>query len=257
MLFKNKPLKDILIALGFGFICIFLVLSAVWTYNEFISKPPYVDPDKYPIRGIDVSAHNGEIDFHKVAASGINFVFIKASEGTDFNDRYFHKNFLKAREAGLKIGVYHFFRFDKEGVDQGVNFIRTIGALKPDIGYVIDVEKSGNPDSIPDETVKRRLFSMVDYMNLLGIRVTFYSNIDGYYDYIAESFPGSPLWICSFRNHPINAEWSFWQFNHHGKIDGIEGDVDLNAFCGDYEEWKSFLNGELWPYAPALDNNPS
>ena len=89
---------------------------------------------------------------------------------------------------------------------------------------------------------------MVDYLNLLGHRITFYTNKEGYYDYIADLFPGAPLWICSFSSNPINAEWTFWQFNHHGKVRGIRGDVDLNAFCGSREDWEDFLNGAHWPY---------
>ena len=84
---------------------------------------------------------------------------------------------------------------------------------------------------------------MVDYLNLLGHRVMFYTNREGYYEYLADTFPGAPLWICGFSENPINAEWTFWQFNHRGRVDGITGDVDLNAFCGSREEWQSFLEG--------------
>ena len=50
---------------------------------------------------------------------------------------------------------------------------------------------------------------MVEYLNLLGHRVMFYSNRDGYYEYLADAFPGAPLWICGFSENPIHAEWSF------------------------------------------------
>ena len=246
--FFKRPFKDLLTAGVFMLMCVALVFAAFFAYRHFISTPPYVDPVKYPVRGIDISAHNGEIDFSKVAESGIDFVFIKATEGGDFNDRNFKKNYEGARKAGLHTGVYHFFRFDREGVDQGMNFIRTVGTRRPPLGFVIDVEKAGNPDSIPPDVVKRRLFSMVDYLNLLGIRVMFYTNVEGYYDYIADTFPGAPLWICSFHKNPINAEWTFWQHNHHGNVEGISGDVDLNSFCGSRDEWLAFLDGEEWPY---------
>ena len=249
-LLSHRPFHDVLTAVTFVVVCGILVIAGVLAYRHFISTPPYVDPVKYPVKGIDVSAHNGDIDFSKVASEGFDFVFIKATEGKDFNDRNFKTNYDKARQAGLKTGVYHFFRFDREGVEQGMNFIRTVGTRRPPLGFVIDVEKSGNPDSIPPDIVKKRLFSMVDYLNLLGIRVMFYTNIEGYYDYIADTFPGFPLWICSFHNHPINAEWTFWQHNHHGEVSGIKGDVDINSFCGSREEWLAFLDGEVWPYTP-------
>ena len=246
---RNRPAKDIAVAIVFlGVICL-LVFSAVWAYREYISTPPYVDDDKYPVRGIDVSRHNGNIDFKKVADSGIEFVFVKASEGVNHRDTLFTRNIESARREGLKVGAYHFFRFDADGVEQAINFLKAVGHRRLDIGLVIDVEKTGNPKGVSEEEVKKKLTSMVEYMNLLGYRVMVYTNHEGYYDYISDTLPGIPLWICRFQENPINAEWTFWQYNHHGKVDGIAGDVDLNAFCGSREDWSRYLEGAVWPYS--------
>ncbi len=247
--FSNRPLKDLIAAAVFLFVCLFLVFAGIWAYKTFMSSPPYVDPERYPVRGIDISAHNGNVDMERVAADGYEFVFIKATEGVDFKDRNFRVNYDKAEKAGLKTGIYHFFRFDRDGVEQALNLLKAVGKRRPDLGIVIDVEKAGNPDSIPKEKIQSRLTHMVEYLNLLGHRVMFYSNRDGYYEYLADAFPGAPLWICGFSENPIHAEWSFWQFNHRGEVDGIEGDVDLNAFCGSREEWQNFLEGDIWPYS--------
>lgn len=246
---RHRPAKDIAVAIVFlGVICL-LVFSAVWAYREYISSPPFVDDEKYPVRGIDVSRHNGDIDFKKVASSGVEFVFVKASEGVSHRDSLFVRNVEEAKRAGLKVGAYHFFRFDAEGVDQAVNFLSSVGQRPLDLGLVIDVEKTGNPKSIEEEEVKRKLSSMVEYMNLLGYRVMIYTNHEGYYTYIDDTFPGIPLWICRFYENPINAEWTFWQYDHHGKVEGIRGDVDLNAFCGSRDDWQRYLKGALYPYS--------
>lgn len=247
--FSNRPRKDLAMAGIFLAVCLMLVSSAMWAYTSFMKSPPYVDPERYPIRGFDVSAHNGDVDMDKAAECGVEFVFIKASEGGDFQDRKFRRNFENAKKAGLKVGIYHFFRFDRDGVEQALNFMRTAGHRRPDLGFAIDIEKAGNPDSIPSDSVVKRLTNMVDYLNLLGHRVLFYSNREGYYEYLADNFPGQPLWICGFSQNPVNAEWTFWQFDHHGKLDGIKGNVDLNAFCGNRREWDNFLSGGLWPYS--------
>ena len=246
--FLNRPWKDLVAAAVFLSVCALLGFAAVWAYHTFISTPPYVDPEKYPVRGIDISAHNGDVDMQKVANDGYEFVFIKATEGKDFKDKNFRINYDRAVKAGLKTGVYHFFRFDRDGVEQAINLMKAVGKRRPDMGIVIDVEKTGNPEGIPTDSVLTRLSQMVDYLNLLGNRVMFYTNRDGYYEFLAENFPGAPLWICGFSENPINAEWTFWQFNHRGKVDGIKGDTDLNAFCGNREEWHNFLNGGIWPY---------
>ena len=242
-LFRKRPLKDIVTALVFlGVVCL-LGYSSVWAVREYLKSPPYVDPDRYPVRGIDISRHNGEVNFKKVKESGIDFVFIKASEGTTYRDSLFRHNISNARRHDLKTGAYHFFRFDCEGVDQAVNFLSVLDTNKLDLGLVIDVEKNGNPE-VSKEDIKRRLGSMVEYLNLLGHRVMIYTNVDGYYDFIAETLPGCPLWICGFQQNPVNAEWLFWQYDHHGKVSGVKGDVDLNTFFGSREVWEKYSNSE-------------
>lgn len=236
------PKKDILTAAGFLILAAILAWSCAWVWEQYLTSPPYVSEERYPVRGIDVSAHNGDIDFGKVKNSGMEFVFLKATEGTDFRDKSFPGNYEKALKAGLRIGAYHFFRFDKDGVDQAVNFLGAIGKRKLDLGLAIDVEQQGNPDTIPTDVVVERLAEMTDYLFLKGIRVYFYTNKDGYEQFLMEAFPGYPLWICSFSSHPIDADWTFWQYDHHGHVNGIKGDVDLNAFNGTREEFKKSLN---------------
>ena len=245
----GRPAKDIAAAIVFcGVLCL-LIWSALWAYRKFGHPSPQIDLEKYPVRGIDISRHNGNVDFRKVKDSGIDFVFIKASEGITHRDSLFKKNHELAREAGLKTGAYHFFRFDSDGPAQAINFLESVDSLPLELGYVIDVEKDGNPDGIPAATIKDRLLSMVEYMHLMGHRVTIYTNLEGYSSYVAPEFPGITLWICSFRDNPINADWTFWQYDHHGKVEGIAGEVDLNVFCGSREDWQRYLDGAVWPYS--------
>ena len=241
-------LADLRVSLAFLGLTVILAYTSYWAYNQFMSSPPYVDPQRYPVRGIDVSAHNGMMNLDAAAADGIEFIFIKASEGDTFRDENFRTNYSKASHAGMKIGAYHFFRFDCDGVSQGINLLKAIGNRRLDLGVAIDVEESGNPDGVDSVLIARRLEAMAGYLNLSGYRVTFYSNRSGYYDYLHEAVPGACLWICSFNPTPINAEWTFWQYDHHGHVAGIRGDVDLNTFCGSHEEWQNYLNGAQWPY---------
>lgn len=239
---------DLRVCLLFLGVMLMLIYTSFWAYRQFMTSPPYVDPERYPVRGIDVSAHNGMMNLDAAAADGIQFIFIKASEGTTFRDDNFNLNYQKASHAGLKIGAYHFFRFDCDGVSQGINLLNAIGRRPLDLGVAIDVEESGNPPGVDSTLIARRLQAMADYLYLSGYRVTFYSNRTGYYEYLRESAPGCCLWICSFQPTPIEAEWTFWQYDHHGKVAGIRGDVDLNTFCGSQQEWENYLSGAVWPY---------
>ncbi len=238
MKIRIPPKKDIWTAAGFLALLVILVLSCVWVWEQYLTTPPYVDPDRYPVRGIDVSSHNGDIDFRSVRKDGFDFVFIKASEGADFKDTNFASNHDKARRAGMKTGAYHFFRFDKDGVDQAINFLNAVGDRQLELGLAVDVEQQGNPEGIDKELIAERLTAMTEYLYLKGHRVTFYTNKTGYEEFLMVPFPGYPLWICSFSEHPIDAEWTYWQYDHHGKVKGIMGDVDLNTYNGTREEFE-------------------
>lgn len=239
---RIPPRKDIIAAAWFLLCLILLGFSAWWAAHEFMSNPPYVDPERYPVRGIDVSSHNGPMNLDAVRNDGYDFIFIKATEGVSFVDENFKMNYWKARHAGLKIGAYHFFRFDKDGVEQAIHFLKVIGEHKTDFNLVIDIEDAGNAKGIAPELVTERLVSMVEYMNLRGFRPMFYTNRDGYEKYLMDTYPGYPLWICSFNENPIDADWTFWQYDHHGKVAGVRGDVDLNTFIGSREDWEDFIN---------------
>ena len=240
--------RDIKVALIFMGVALLLAATIWYAYIQFISSPPYVDPERYPIRGLDVSAHNGMMNLDAAAAEGYRFIFIKASEGITFRDPNFRINYSKADHAGMQIGAYHFFRFDCDGIPQAKNLLSAIDGRPLHLGVAIDVEEQNNASGIDSLLIAKRLTDMIEYLNLNGLRVTLYSNRDGYYDYIRNTVPGACLWICAFNSIPINAEWTFWQYNHHGRVAGIRGDVDLNTFCGTEKDWQRYLDGAQWPY---------
>lgn len=235
----SQRMKDVRVTIAFMVVVVVLLLTGVWAYHNFMTSPPFVDPERYPIRGIDVSRHNGDIDFEEVASEGVKFAFIKASEGESLRDPNFAVNYDKAGRAGLKTGAYHFFRFDIDGVPQGRNFLKALGNRTPDLDLVIDVEESGNPD-VDMDIVKDRLRAMTEFMNLNGYRVMFYTNRDSY-EIVRDAVPGATLWICSFNRIPIDAEWTFWQYHHHGRVAGVKGDVDMNTFVGSESDWEKYL----------------
>src|SRR2546423_11084013 len=98
---------------------------------------------QYPVRGIDVSHHQGKIDWSGVKASGIQFAYIKATEGADFTDATFAENWTNSNAAGIVRGAYHFFTLGISGQSQAAHFLATVpadaGALPP----AIDLEFSG------------------------------------------------------------------------------------------------------------------
>lgn len=234
-----RPRKDIVMAGWFLLVSLTLTGAIFWAWRQYIDTPPYVDPDLFPVRGIDMSRHNGYANFRAVQNAGYSFVFLKASEGGDLKDENFAINHSQAREAGLKTGAYHFFRFDRDGVEQALNLLGAVKDHPLELGLVIDVEEHGNAKGVPEDSVKFRLSQMTEYLNLRGYRVAFYTNREGLEKYLGDDFRGFPLWICSFSADNAAADdWTFWQFDHHGKVPGVHGEVDINTFRGNYEDFE-------------------
>lgn len=200
-----------------------------------------VSRDEYPVRGIDVSAHNGEIDFERVKDDGIDFVLIKATEGSGFKDKRFRENYAKAKDAGLKVGAYHFFRFDATGYMQGLNLHHSIKDLDLDLPVAIDLEEWANPREWSTEAVIYRLNEFVSYLERHGYRVMIYTNKDGYERFVKGRLDSRLLWIATFSRPPDDMDWHFWQYSHRGGVDGIDSRVDLNVFNGSSKEWRQWI----------------
>ena len=215
-----------------------IAATAAWRVLRFSERHIDIDRSQYPVMGLDISSHNGLPDFDSIAAAGVRFVFLKASEGETFRDPAFLRNYAAARGAGIPVGAYHFFRFDRDGIEQAKNLLRVIGPRPLELGVAIDVEDQGNATGVPADSIKARLQLMIEYLNLRGHRVTLYSNRAGYEKYLLPDFEGSPLWICQFTDNSTNTDWTYWQFDHHGRIPGIRGDVDLNVFSGSRDDWE-------------------
>ena len=109
---------------------------------------------KYPIRGVDVSHYQGEIDWERLAGEDISFAYIKATEGSGHKDEMFDRNWSEAQTTGLRIGAYHFFSLDSAGADQAENFCSTVTAVDGMLPPVVDVEPYGgykDPDKLNKE----------------------------------------------------------------------------------------------------------
>lgn len=93
-------------------------------------------------KGIDVSHHQGDINWNKVAKEPIGFVYIKATEGETYVDSKFKKNIVGAKKVGLPVGVYHYFRMTSGAHKQFKNFYNTVKKYKIDLIPMVDVETS-------------------------------------------------------------------------------------------------------------------
>lgn len=204
-------------------------------------------PRNYPIHGIDVSRHQSFIYWPavknmKVRDVKIGFSFIKATEGKARIDRQFRRNWMKAADAGLARGAYHFFIPTKSGKSQAENFIRTVKLEPGDLPPVLDIEQlyGVNPAKMRKE-IKDWLQLVEHYY---GVRPIIYTYVNFYTCFLGNEFDRYPLWVAHYRerNSPrINRPWLFWQHNEQGRVNGITSKVDFNVFNGDSIDFKNVL----------------
>lgn len=205
------------------------VLAACYAYRRYSGGEPRPSAELYPVRGIDISAHNGDIDFGRLAAGGVDFVMMKATEGTNFKDVKFVDNYREARRAGLRVGAYHFFRFDSDSEMQALNFLHSVRNRHLDMPLAVDIEEWGNPDGLATSKIVASLRTMIGMLEAAGYGVVLYTNKDGYTRFVKGNFDNYPLWICSFADPPVAGDWDIWQYSHRGSLPGISGRVDLNV----------------------------
>lgn len=210
---------------------------------------------QFPVKGIDVSHHNGRINYAAVAADSVDFVIIKATEGVNFRDSMMVSNMRGARAAGLQTGFYHFFRFDRGGVRQGRHFLGTVDTLPSDFPLVIDFETAHNPPT-DYYLVVGRLRDMVSFLRRRGRRVMVYCNHDGYETYIRGNFDDLDLWLASGRVPTGTDRRTLWQHTHNGRVNGITTPVDINTFNGTRSQFHQWLSRPpLEPLLPAPHKN--
>lgn len=212
------------------FACLFLIGAALCYFQITTS----IFAKAYKNQGIDVSHYQGEIDWNAMRAQGIDFAYIKATEGSSHTDECFEQNIELAQESGIAAGAYHFFSFDSSARTQAVHFIETIGDHKMDLIPVIDIEyygdKSSNP---PDREVVRR--ELATFLQLLeehyGCKPMIYTTQTVYYKYINGAFAEYPLWIRNVYFPPVQ-QWTLWQYTDQLRPEGVFGDesrVDGNV----------------------------
>jgi lysozyme len=200
-------------------------------YMYFISFSP--DRDAYPLRGIDVSNHQGLIDWRRVAADDVSFAIIKATEGGDWVDKSFTRNVAAAKEAGLAVGAYHFFTFCRPAVEQARNFIATVPRDQAWLPPVVDIEFHGNcPQRPTPEELSAELKAFLDPVEAHFGKPAVIYLIGEAEDRYSAIMPDRLRWVRSLSLHPGHEGWVYWQYHNMGRVDGIEGDVDLNVLEG-------------------------
>ena len=210
-------------------------------------------PDGYEIHGIDISHHQGHIDWDELKDKGmidkypVRFVMIKATEGSTQTDENFLENFHQAREYGFTRGAYHFYSVHSSAARQAQHFISQVKLENGDLPPVLDVEHK--PKDQTDEEFKASVLQWLDLVEWhYKVKPIIYTYYKFKTRYLNDSvFDQYPYWIAHYYVDSVEykGRWKFWQHTDVGKLPGIKGHVDFNIYNGSYYDLRQMTIGSM------------
>ena len=246
-----------------------LIIIIFFLFKYFNSACEKKISSKY-ILGIDVSHHQGNINWKKVYDTGRKFAWVKATEGLTHIDSKFYRNMKEGKKAGVVIGAYHFARPCKNtsAIQEANQFVAVArsyigtGFLPP----ALDLEnfkyyKSGDLKKCrKGYYTKSKLTQWVqEWINTVeketGVTPVIYTTT-GYAKYLKNSLNSYGLWIAKPYSSPgtaprnigiWNNSWAIKQYSWRGKVCGIRGRTDLNRFNGTMVDFNNFIGKDVRP----------
>ncbi len=209
------------------------------------------------ILGIDVSHHQGNINWQLVANDGKVFAFCKATEGRTYQDPKFLTNMTNGMNAGVVMGAYHFARPDNNtAIQDADNFLATAGNyigsgfLPP----VLDLEDPNSSTHLDQLFTSSQLTAWVQTWldrveNQTGVKPILYLS-SHYAYYLGTSLTSYGLWIAKPGTSPTAPpnntgnwnDWLFKQYSWQGSVNGISGNVDLDVFHGTVSDFNTLVS---------------
>lgn len=213
------------------------------------------------LKGIDISRYQNGIDISKL---DVDFVICKATEGVGYTDNCCDKFYQQAKSLGKKLGVYHFARPDlgNTAIAEADWFVRETKGYHKEVILVLDWE-AGDLGNISwakawlDRVYEKTGVKPIIYMS---------ASIMRQYDWSSVVNADYGLWVASygtndgtaqksvFNNYPLKY-WSFyalWQYTSKGRLNGYNGNLDLNYFSGNSSAWDKYAGGK-----PSTSTNTS
>ncbi len=209
----------------------------------------YEDGELCSYVGVDVSGHNGDVDFEKVKAAGVDFVMLRiggrgyGEDGVLYDDSYFRTNLRRAKDAGLMVGAYFFSQAitEEEAREEALYSISMLDGAKLDYPLAFDWEmlevEDARTDNISPQTLTDCARAFCDTVKDAGYIPCLYTGSTlAYYKYDLSQLSDIDIWYAFYNDSPdMYYNYMIWQYSCTGKVDGIEGDVDLNICMKNYK----------------------
>lgn len=215
----------IIVLVGFGFL----------RHWQDSGRP---DKNTYPVLGISLSQEDGYQDFHLLKNHGVNFVYLKATQGADYFDDKFLDNYWRIQGTQLPVGVYHYFSFTSSPQKQMRNFLDSVNYQIGTLPIVIQVHDYQKPrparKKIKKSVLKLQFLLAKAYHRKVIIQTT---------PVLANLFPNSEIWIQTSTHPQQKSQLVFWEYDNQGKIPSLASTnlFHISVFIGDQAYWQRFL----------------
>ena len=190
------------------------------------------------VMGIDISKHNGTVDWNAVKNAGVEFVILRcgyrgSASGVLVEDEKFRTNIKGATAAGLKVGIYFFSQAvnEMEAVEEASLTLSLIKGHKISYPVYIDVEAAnGRADGLSAAERTKVVKAFCETVRDSGYTAGVYSNKNWFAEKMdTGAFGNYRIWLAQYTESPTyTGRYEMWQYSSRGTIPGIKGDVDLN-----------------------------
>ena len=227
-----------------GAAAVAVLIAIVYLFSQlyfYITENDVTAGEPYPVKGVDVSSYQLDIDWKGLEKEGYKFAFIKATEGSSHVDDRFEENWKNVRKTDIRAGAYHFLSYDTSGKSQAENFIKTVKKRHGMLPPAVDVEFYGEYEEVhPSKKKLRKVLDTVlqELEDHYGQKPVIYTNTYIYDTYISGRYDDYPIWISAHdlpESLPDGSNWTFCQYTFYGQSDSVGGGekyVDLNVFNG-------------------------
>ena len=216
-------------------------------------------PDGATAQGIDVSEHQGRIDWNAVKASGIDFAILRVGFGAPSwggrVDYQFNRNISECERLGIPYGVYIYsYAFDnQQAADEASMVINCLSGHNPRLPVYYDLEDNSIIANGRQTGIASRAQVFCNRISAAGYEPGIYANLNWFNNILTDSvFKSSSWdhWIAQYNSQcDYTGNYSFWQYKSNGKIPGINGNVDMNYAYVDVSLYHWQLIDSTWYYA--------
>ncbi len=237
---KPKPRKHMRL-IAILMITAVIVVSGLWYFNRslqggYIKRQNVLAsiPKGFSSFGIDVSHHQGEIDWEELLHKQhydtiINFVYCKVTEGEDHVDTQWIRNRKYLQKLHMPHGAYHFFIPETNAINQARHFLQQYKAESYDLPPVLDVEREAKNDK---QLIDQMRLWLTEVEKQTGMRPIIYTSLHFFETKFQQQFKEYKFWIAAYSRRPKCIEDSriiHWQFTETGKLPIIKEHVDFNV----------------------------